>query len=160
YTVERIGRSRSIGEAQHSRNNIQTSDHRATDLARRNGSGESGNKGHSHAALKCLPFASAQNSGAPLKPGPMIAGEDYERVVIDVVILQSLQNLTDTPIQFRDDVAVDSHAGRTPKRVGAGQRYVRERMRHEQEKWMACLLGNELHGLLCISLSKRVQIAV
>ena len=98
-----------------------------------------GDERHPHAALPHRSLALAQPPGAAgvvavAQPRAVVAGEDHERVVGELVLVERLQDLAHRPVDLLDHVAEQPLLALPLELVADEQRDVRHRVRDVQEE--------------------------
>ncbi len=96
------------------------------------------------AAVEARPLALAQRLGgaamvAVAEPRPVVGGEHHQRVVIEPVLLQGVEDLAHRPVDLLDHVAVEPALGFAAKLVAHVERDVGH-IRHdiEEDGWSLC----------------------
>src|SRR5271168_2955428 len=103
-------------------------------LAGGNVAREARNKRHAHSAVPGFAFSTAQSTGSTQIPGPVIAGEDDQRVLVQIILLERLKHLPDAPVDLRNGIGVAPLAGASLESARHAQRDVREGVREIQEE--------------------------
>ena len=107
--------------------------------AGRNLAGPAHDARHAVAAFPHRALAFAQRAGgagvvAVVEPRAVVGGEDDERVVIEAVALERVEDLADRPVDFHHDIAEQAGAAFAAELVGDVQRHVDHRVRHVQKE--------------------------
>ena len=96
--------------------------------------GPPGDERDAHTALPCHAFAAAQFAGTALIPRAVIARKEEEGIFVEVVFFQRLHDLADGPIEFGDDVAVNTVGALAAEGRAGGERDMRIRVREVEEE--------------------------
>jgi len=113
--------------------------------------------GHAHAAFPGATLAVAEQAGASAglsahqQPRAVVAGEDDEGVVGHALFLERFEDFADAPVEFLDDIAVDTAAALTLKAIRGEQRRVREGMGEVEEERLGLVGGDELRGFFSVA---------
>src|SRR6185437_10353983 len=102
----------------------------------------------------------AQQAGAALIPRAVIAGEDHDRIFVELMALYGSENLSGAPIDFLDGIAVRAVIRFAGKFCRSLRGIVRIRVCEPQEEWMACGRIDEFDGFLRVARSKKFAIRV
>ena len=71
---------------------------------------------------------------AVTEPGAVIGGEHDERVIVQPVAFDSVEDLADRPVEFHHNVAKQSGAAFVAEFIGDGQRHMDHRVRHVEKE--------------------------
>src|SRR3954454_25079833 len=121
YSIQSIRRQRTAGKTCDSRQQVQARGQhidysvegsRTPDAtargARRDSAGEFCDERHTHTAFERVALAPPQSPRTALIPGAVVACEEYQRVLIQAVVRQSIQHLSHAPVQLLNYVGIEA----------------------------------------------------
>ena len=89
------------------------------------------------------PFMLRSPPVLPPRPGPIVAGEEHQRLLVQFQLFQAIENLTNAPIQLGHDIAIQSGAGAAVKVGRRRQRLMRHGVGQVQEERAALVVVDE-----------------
>ena len=113
--------------------------------------------GDAHAAFPSAALAIAEQAsaaaglGAHQQPRAIVTREDHEGVLGHALFLERLENLADAPVEFLDDVAIDTAAALTLEAIRGEQRRVREGVGEVEEEGLGLVGSDELRGFFGVA---------
>ena len=121
-----------------------------------NPAGPAGDRGHADAPFPGAPLAAPQRAcrGEVLDradPGPVVAREDHERLLVDTVIPQGIKHLPHAPVHLFDPVAERAVAGAAAELLPRQQRQVNRGVGQVEEERPVLRIADEGHGLVGVA---------
>src|SRR5262245_4985580 len=92
------------------------------------------------------------------QPRAVVRGEDHERLAVELLLPQGLENLAYAPVEFFDHVAVQAARALAGEVLRGEQGDVRHRVGEVEEEWLFPIRLDELHRILGVPLGERVLV--
>ena len=153
FTVDLVVRQFGPDQLRDRWQNVDRHRRRAADGVGRYGSGPPHERAFTATTVEHRALALAERRGragvvAVTQPRAVVGGEDDERVFVELVFAERVEDPADAPVDLHHHVTEQAGPAFALELIGDIQRHVHHRVRHVDEKWTLLVLLDERDGAL------------